>query len=110
MSTRSSTLGIFAVMVLSVPAGRAPFFTLGAHGAINLAVASDEARFGMSPVEVEGNRMLTISLGATRAAGALTLSMSADQLPRSGRYAVPALGTAELGSAPVPGALRRGCA
>jgi hypothetical protein len=88
MPPRPSTLGVFAVMVLSLPPGRAPYFTLGARGAINLAVASDEARYGITPVAVEESRMLHISLGATRAAGALVLSMSGDQLPRRGRYPV----------------------
>lgn len=88
MPARPATLGVLAVMVLSLPPGRAPFFTLGAKGALNLAVASDEARYGTTPVAVEGSRMLTISLGATRAAGALTLSTAGDQLPRRGWYAV----------------------
>src|SRR6266540_1811491 len=59
--------------------GRGPFFTLGARGALSLAVASDEARYGVTPVAVEDARMLTISLGATRAAGALTPSMPGDR-------------------------------
>ena len=82
-----STLGIFVVMLLSALAGRVPFFTLGAQGAVNLAIASDEAQYGVSS-RAEGGRMLTISLGATRTAGALTLSMEGGQIPRLGRYAV----------------------
>jgi hypothetical protein len=88
MSAHSSTLGVFAVMVLALPQGKSPYFTLGAHGAINLAVASDEARYGSTPVMVEGSRMTTISLGATRTAGALTLSTAGDRLPGRGRYPI----------------------
>lgn len=88
MPASPSTLGVFAVIMLSLPQGRAPFFTLGTSGALNLAAASDEARYGVAPAMEEGSRMLTISLGATRAVGALTLSMSGDRLPRSGRYPV----------------------
>jgi hypothetical protein len=82
-----STIGMTAVMLLSLLAGRMPFFTLGAHGAVNLSIASDEARYGISPL-AEGGRLLTISLGATRTAGALTLSMPGGQIPRLGKYSV----------------------
>jgi len=88
MLARPSTLGIFAAMALALPPSRAPFFTLGAGGAISLAVSSDEARFGMSPEDVEGAPLLTISLGATSAAGSLSLSMTGDRLPAPGRYPV----------------------
>ena len=88
MLARPTTLGIFAAMALALPPSRAPFFTLGAGGAVNLAVTSDEARFGMSPVDVEGAPLLTISLGATSAAGSLSLSISGDRLPAKGRYPV----------------------
>jgi len=88
MLARPSTLGIFAAMALALPPSRAPFFTLGAGGAVNLAVTSDEARFGLSPVDVEGAPLLTISLGATSAVGSLSLSMTGDRLPPKGRYPV----------------------
>jgi hypothetical protein len=88
MFARPSTLGIFAAMALALPPSRAPFFTLGAGGAVNLAVTSDEARFGLSPVDVEGAPLLTISLGATSAVGSLSLSMTGDRLPPKGRYPV----------------------
>jgi hypothetical protein len=88
MLARPTTLGIFAAMALALPPSRAPFFTLGAGGAVNLAVTSDEARFGMSPVDVEEAPLLTISLGATSAAGSLSLSISGDRLPAKGRYPV----------------------
>jgi hypothetical protein len=88
MLARPTTFGIFAAMALALPPSRAPFFTLGAGGAVNLAVTSDEARFGMSPVDVEGAPLLTISLGATSAAGSLSLSISGDRLPAKGRYPV----------------------
>jgi hypothetical protein len=42
----------------------------------------------MSPVDVEGAPLLTISLGATSAAGSLSLSISGDRLPAKGRYPV----------------------
>jgi hypothetical protein len=73
-------------MVLTLPAANAPYFSLGARGAVNLALESDEARYGVTQAE-DGQR-LTISLGATRAAGALALSMAGGQLPRTGTYAV----------------------
>jgi hypothetical protein len=78
-------LGILAAIILT-PVGHVPFYTLGAQGAVNLTVSSDEARYGLVP-STEGGHF-TISLGATRGKSALTLSMAGGQLPGLGTYAV----------------------
>lgn len=88
MLAQSSTLGVIAVVLLSLSLGRVPSFTLRSAGAIDLDVAGDEARYGVTPLAVEGGRMFTISLGATGDAGSLTLSMPGDRPPARGRYQV----------------------
>jgi hypothetical protein len=77
-----------AATALAPPSDRFLSFTLGATGAINLAVSSDEARYGMITDVVDGSTRVVISLGATSAGGSLTLTMSGNRLPPSGRYAV----------------------
>jgi hypothetical protein len=88
MLARFSTVGILGAFALAPHWSHAPFFTLGAEGAVNLVVSSDEARYGVTPMVVGDSRVLTISLGATRALGSLTLSMSGGRVPPSGRYAI----------------------
>jgi hypothetical protein len=85
---RISKLSMLAAMAIALPASRAPFFTLGAGGAVNLSLVGEEARYGMAPAAVDGQSVLTISLGATSAEGSLTLSMVGDGLPAPGRYPV----------------------
>jgi hypothetical protein len=90
MFARSPVLALSAVMVLGLPSAtesRAPF-TLGATGAVNLSVTGDEARYGLVVPGVDGVPLLSISLGATSTAGALTLSRMGPDEPSPGRYQV----------------------
>ena len=63
-------------------------FTLGSRGAVKLAVQSDEARYGMITTAEDGVTLVVISLGATSAEGAVTLTMAATQVLPNQRYAV----------------------
>ena len=87
MYAQLSISAILAAITLALPVnpGR---FTLGATGAITMTVAGDEARFGVVPAEVAGNPRVTISLGASRAPGALILSIRGDRVPVRGRYPI----------------------
>jgi hypothetical protein len=87
MSTYISALGILAAMALSRPAN-APSFTFSTDGSVDLTVAGTEARIGLIPAEVNEHPVLEISLGATSGEGSLSLYMSGDQLPSTGRYPV----------------------
>lgn len=80
------TFGTWAATVLFLPAATKPFFYLGARGAVNLVVQSDEASYGLTKGE-EGRR-LTIMLGVTRSQGALALSLVGSQNARVGKYRV----------------------
>jgi hypothetical protein len=81
----SASIGATAI---ATPSSRFPFFALDASDAVNLVVSSDEARYGMVPEVVDGSPLVVISLGATSGEGSLTLMISGDRLPPSGRYAV----------------------
>jgi len=69
MLARSSTVGLLATIALSLAADPVPSFTLQSSGALSLAVASDDARYGIVPGSVNQRPVLAISLGATRAQG-----------------------------------------
>jgi hypothetical protein len=84
------SLATLTAIALAFPVNRAPRFTLGATGAITLNVASHEARYGVVRAEVAGHPRITILLGATRAAGALLLSVRGDRVPEPGRYPIGA--------------------
>ena len=89
MLARSSAVGLLATMALSLPGDTpVPYFTLQSSGAVRLAVSSDEARYGISPESVNQRPVLAISLGATRAAGAVLLYTYGDEVLRPGRYPV----------------------
>jgi hypothetical protein len=85
---RSSAVGLLATIALSLPADPAPYFTLESSGALRLAVTSEEARYGIVPASLNQRSVLAISLGATRAEGALLLYTYADEVLRPGRYPV----------------------
>jgi hypothetical protein len=87
MLARSSTAGLLAAMAISL-SGDAPYFTLQSTGALELAVASDEARYGISPEPYHGRPVIAISLGATQGDAALLLYTYADEPVRPGRYPV----------------------
>jgi hypothetical protein len=63
-------------------------FTLGSRGAVKLAVQSDEARYGTITTAEDGVTLVVISLGATSAEGAVTLTMAANRVLPNQRYAV----------------------
>jgi hypothetical protein len=87
MSASFPVLGLLAAVALSLPAS-APYFTFTTDGSVDVTVTGNEARIGMIPAEVNGTPVLEISLGATNAEGSLSLYMSGDQLPSTGRYPV----------------------
>jgi hypothetical protein len=82
------SIATLTAIALAFPVNHGPRFTLGATGAITMNVAGDEARYGVVPAEVAGHPRVTISLGATRAAGALLLSVRGDRVPETGRYPI----------------------
>ena len=88
MLARSSTVGLFAATALSLAVGPMPCFTLESTGAVRLAVTSDEARYGIVPPAAGERPTLTITLGATRAEGSLSLYTHGDEPLRPGRYPV----------------------
>ena len=88
MLARSSTVGLLATIALSLAADPVPSFTLQSSGALSLAVASDDARYGIVPGSVNQRPVLAISLGATRAQGSLSLYTYGDEVLRPGRYPV----------------------
>ena len=52
MYARSSVLGLLAVASLSLSSDGPTSFTLNATGAVKLAVASDEATYGLTPERI----------------------------------------------------------
>jgi hypothetical protein len=88
MLARSSTVGLLAILTLSLPADPAPSFTLESTGAVRLAVTGGEARFGLMREPVNGRPVLEISLGATAGDAALMLFTYADGALQPGRYPV----------------------
>jgi hypothetical protein len=86
MLARSSTVGLVAATALSLAAGPMPCFNLESTGAVRLAVTSDEASYGIVAPSAGERPVLTIALGATRAAGSLSLYTHGDEPLRPGRY------------------------
>jgi hypothetical protein len=68
--------------------GTAPSFTFTASGAVEVAVTSNEVRYGLTPERGEGRPVLNISLGANTGSASLGLYTSGDRPLRPGRYAV----------------------
>jgi hypothetical protein len=85
---RSSAVGLLATIALSLPADPAAYFALESSGALDLAVTSDEARYGIIHESVNQRPVIAISLGATHANAALLLYTYADEPLRPGRYPV----------------------
>lgn len=88
MRARSSTAGLLAILALPLPADTAPYFTLESTGALQLEVASVEARVGLMQEPANGRPVMEISLGATTGEAALGLFTYADQPLTPGRYPV----------------------
>jgi hypothetical protein len=88
MFARSSILGMLAATALPLYSDGSPSFHLTASGAVTLAVTSNEAGYGLVPEQVNGRRIIAVSLGATRGEASLTLYTQGDELPRPGRYPV----------------------
>jgi hypothetical protein len=86
MPARIPALGVLTAMTLSF-SSTDPGFTLGASGAVNLAM-SGAAGFSVSPAESAGGPTLTITLGGETAEGMLVLFSPGDRLPEKGRYPV----------------------
>jgi len=87
MPARIPALGVLTAMTLSF-SSTDPGFTLGASGAVNLAISGAAARFSVSPAESGGGPSLTITLGGETAEGTLLLFFPSDRLPEKGRYPV----------------------
>jgi hypothetical protein len=88
MYSRATTLGIVAAIAIALPVPSAPSFTLQSTGAVALRAAGDEARYGVVPYAIRGGPVLLVSLGATRAVGALQLTVAGDRPPAPGRYPI----------------------
>jgi hypothetical protein len=88
MYSRATTLGILAALAFALPVPSAPTFTLQSTGAVRLHAAGHESRYGVVPQAVRGRPILMVSLGATKAAGALQLARLGDRLPAPGRYPI----------------------
>ena len=82
----AAALGILAAIAFALPAASTPGFTLHSTGAYRLRTAGDEARFGVVPTG--GHPVLTVSLGATSARGAVLLTRQGGRLPAPGRYPI----------------------
>lgn len=88
MFARSSTLGLLAAVALSMPSDPPTEFTFRSSGAVTLNVKGYEARYALTPERMNGRPVLAISLGSTRADGALYLYTLGDELPKTGRYPI----------------------
>lgn len=99
MIARSSTVGLLALLALSLLADTAPYFTLESTGALRMQVTGGEARLGLLREPVNGRPVMEISLGATTGEAALLLFTYADQPLVPGRYPVGP----ELPADPAPG-------
>jgi hypothetical protein len=87
MLHHTSILGMLAASVLSLGSD-APSFHLSASGAVNLAIASSEASYGLVPEQPNDPRIISFSLGATRGEASLGLYTQGDALPQPGRYPI----------------------
>jgi hypothetical protein len=88
MFARASILGMLAATSISLRSDGDPSFHLTSSGAVTLAVTSNEAGYGLVPEQVNGARIIAVSLGATRGEASLTLYTQGDELPEPGRYPV----------------------
>ena len=88
MYARITTLGILAAIAVAASKSTASSFTLHSSGAVDLRATGQEARYGVVPDAVRGRPVLTISLGATAATGALQLTTLGDRSPTPGRYPI----------------------
>jgi hypothetical protein len=89
MLARSSTVGLAAAIALWLALyPTAGYFTLESSGALRVAAVGDQARYGMVQELVNHRPVVVISLGATRAAGSLSLYTYGDEALRPGRYPV----------------------
>jgi len=87
MRAHSPVVGLLAIIALFQP-DPLPYFTLESSGAVSLAVTSGEARYGIMPDPRGGRSVLSISLGASTAAGSLSLFTDGEAALRPGRYRV----------------------
>jgi hypothetical protein len=81
MYARSLTLGILAASAVALTVPSTPDFTLDTTGAVGLSASGHEAQYGMVPAIGGGQPVLSVSLGATAAPGALQLYLPGDRLP-----------------------------
>jgi hypothetical protein len=88
MLARSSTLGLIAAVALTMPSDPVSGFTFQSSGAVTLSVQGDSAHYALTPEQMNGKPILTISLGSTVQDGALFLYTAGDQLPGKGRYPI----------------------
>jgi hypothetical protein len=88
MRSRSSLLGLIAILAVSQPSHPASSYTLEAEGALRLASSGQEAGYGLMRDPSNGRAVLQISLGATHGEAALSLFTYADSALRPGRYPV----------------------
>jgi hypothetical protein len=88
MYARFATLGILAAIAATQTLTPAPTFTLQSTGAVRLHARGSDARYGVVPFALRGGPILMVSLGASRAAGAVQLSRPGAHLPAPGRYPI----------------------
>ncbi len=76
------------MIALTLPASTPSRFDIQSKGAVRLVTTGRDARYGVIPTAINGNPVISISLGANSAHGSLTLSVSGDLIPPAGRYPV----------------------
>src|SRR4051812_39639453 len=86
MYAQSITLGLLFGVAFAPPIPSAGSYALQSTGVVQLRATGYEARYGL--VAGDGLPILSVSLGAADAPGAVHLSLDADRLPAPGRYPI----------------------
>src|SRR3954463_4608211 len=86
MYARSVTLGLLFGVAFAPPIPSVGSYALQSTGVVQLRATGYEAQYGL--VSTDGLPILSVSLGAADAAGAVHLSIAANRLPSPGRYPI----------------------
>jgi hypothetical protein len=86
MYARSVTLGLLFGVAFAPPIPSVGSYALQSTGVVQLRATGYEAQYGL--VSTDGLPILSVSLGAADAPGAVHLSIAADRLPSPGRYPI----------------------